>query len=137
MKRRLELAAQGEREIVPEPRIVQPQRQREALKPRVYQEARSIADTVINRLKLRHQGGDLIRHFPGKGPSNSSILIALASGCQNKVMNVSKGERDNASLDQLRAAIDASPDIVDQLTMLVRKHMERQHGEEEIAAEES
>jgi DNA repair protein RadD len=137
MKRRLELAARGEREIAAEPRIVQPQRQREALKPRVYQEARSIADTVINRLNLRHQGGDLIRYFPGKGPSNSSILIALASGCQNKVMNVSKGERDNASLDQLRTAIDASADIVDQLTVLVRQQMERQHGEEEIATEES
>ncbi len=67
VRRRLEIAAQSEREIPASPRLVQPQRRREALKRRLYQESRSIADTVLNRISLRHQGRDLIRYFPRKG----------------------------------------------------------------------
>lgn len=129
VRRRLEIAAQAERELPATPPLVQPQRRREALRARLYPEARSIADTVINRLDLRHGGRDLIGHFPGKGPSNSSVLIALASGAQNKVMNVSAGERDGASAEQFDAAIQASADIVDQLTVSVRKKLEGRNAE--------
>lgn len=137
VRRRLEIAAQGDREIPATSRLVQPQRKREAMKPRVYQESRSIADTVLNRLELPHQGRDLIRYFPGKGPSNASILIALASGAQNKVMNVTSGERDNASIEQLEAALAASASIVDRLTIFIKQKMEGTNGETEIDTEKS
>ena len=123
--RRLQLGAESEREIPAISRPVQPQRKRESLRPRLYQESRSIADTVLNRLELRHAGQDLVRFFPNKGPSNSSILIALASGAQNTKMGISAGKRDSASIDQLEIALSASPDIVDSLTVIVQKKMDK------------
>ena len=107
------------------------------MKPRVYQESRSIADTVLNRLNLPHQGRDLIRYFPGKGPSNASILIALASGAQNKVMNVTSGERDTASIEQLEAALANSANIVDRLTTFIKQKMGGADGKTEINTEKS
>lgn len=123
MRMRLEMAAQAEKELPAARRIVQPQKKREALQTRVAREARSIADTVINRLDLSHAGRDLINHFPGKGPNNSVILIALAGAAQNTVMNIEKQNRDQASIEQLEAAIESSADIVDSLSALVRSKL--------------
>lgn len=123
MRRRLEMAARGEREIQATPRPVQPQRRREALKPRVAQEARSIADTVANRLGLKHAGRDLLRHFPGRGQNNAAILITLANGAQNKIMGIEAGDRENASTEQLEKALEASADIVDSLTGSVKSKL--------------
>lgn len=120
MRRRLEMSARGERELLAMPRPVQPQQRREALKPRVTQDARSIADVVANRLDLKHTGRDLVRHFPGRGQHNAAILIALASGAQNKVMGVDSGDRSNASTEQLERALEVSADIADRLTASVR-----------------
>jgi superfamily II DNA or RNA helicase len=120
---RLEMAAQSEREVPAVPRLVQPQQRREALKTRVFQEARSIADTVINRLNLKHANRDLVRHYPGKGPSNASILIALASGAQNRVMDIASGNRNEGSIEQFEAAVNASADIADSLTAAIRQKM--------------
>jgi superfamily II DNA or RNA helicase len=120
MRRRLEMSARGERELQASPRPVQPQQRREALKPLVSQDARSIADVVANRLELKHTGRDLIRHFPGRGQHNAAILIALASGAQNKVMGVESGDRNNASTEQLEKALEATADITDSLTASVR-----------------
>jgi DNA repair protein RadD len=119
MLRRLEMAAAAQREILPYQPVSQPQRRREALRLRLMPEARSIADTVINRLGMSHQGGQLVRFFPGRGLSNAAIITALASAAQNNKMGVGPGERDGASEQQFQAAIDATPDIVDSLTALV------------------
>jgi superfamily II DNA or RNA helicase len=121
MRMRLEMAAQAEKELPANKRIVQPQKKREALQVRVSKEARSIADTVLNRLDLAHAGRDLINHFPGKGPSNSVIMIALAGAAQNTKMGIEKNSRNDATIEQLQQAIDASPDIVDSLSAVVRK----------------
>lgn len=123
MRRRLEMAARGAREIQASPRPVQPQQRREALKPLVAQDARSIADVVANRLSIKHAGRDLIRHFPGRGQHNAAILVALASGAQNKVMEIESGDRNNASIEQLEKALEATPDITDSLTALVRQKL--------------
>lgn len=120
MRSRLEMANRSEREVLATPRPVQPQQRREALKPRVYQEARSIADVVCNRLDLRHVGQDLVRHYPGRGSHNAAVLIALASAAQNRVMGIESGDRENASMEQLEMAINASADITDSLTAAVR-----------------
>jgi hypothetical protein len=120
VRRRLE-AAQGETEIAVFSPIIQPQEQREALMSRLAQEARSIADTVINRFGLQHRGRDLLRCF--SGDHNSAILIRLASAEQNKVMGVGSGERHGANIDQLKHTIDASPDIADKLSSLIREKM--------------
>lgn len=98
--------------------IIQPQKKREALKSRLAQETRSIADTVLNRLEIQHGGRSLLKHFQGK--NNSEILIRLASSEQNKIMEIKSGERQGANIEQLDKAIVASPDIVDQLTALVK-----------------
>lgn len=98
--------------------IIQPQQKREALKGRLAQESRSIADTVLNRLNIDHRGRTLLKHFQGK--NNSEILIRLASSEQNIVMGIGSGERVNANVEQLQSAIDSSPDIVDKLTALVK-----------------
>lgn len=123
MRRRLEMAARGAREIQASPRPVQPQQRREALKPLVAQDARSIADVVANRLDIKHAGRDLLRHFPGRGQHNAAILVALASGAQNKVMGIDSGDRNNASIEQLEKALEATPDITDSLTALVRQKL--------------
>lgn len=123
MRRRLEMAARGAREIQASPRPVQPQQRREALKPLVAQDARSIADVVANRLNIKHAGRDLLRHFPGRGQHNAAILVALASGAQNKVMGIDSGDRNNASIEQLEKALEATPDITDSLTALVRQKL--------------
>jgi superfamily II DNA or RNA helicase len=123
MRRRLELAVRSEREIPIQALPVQPQRRREALRRRVYQEARSIADTVANRLGVPHNGRDLLRHFPGRGPSNIVVLINLAQGEQNRAMGIEAGQRDEASATQLDRALAASADIVDKLTFAVRMEM--------------
>lgn len=123
MRRRLEMAARGAREIQASPRPVQPQQRREALKPLVAQDARSIADVVANRLNIKHAGRDLLRHFPGRGQHNAAILVALASGAQNKVMGIDSGDRNNASIEQLEKALEVTPDITDSLTALVRQKL--------------
>ncbi|MCY4284692.1 MAG: DEAD/DEAH box helicase family protein [Thiotrichales bacterium] len=112
-------AAQDERQIPAYNPIIQPQKRREALKKRLQQESRSIANIVLNRLELQHRGRDLLRAF--RGEHNTGIMIRLASAEQNKVMNLEAGERQNATIDQLQSAISASADIADRLTGLVRR----------------
>jgi len=118
MKQRLKMA-QAQREIKALQLPVQPQRRKEALRKRVAQEGRSIADTVINRLESQHMGYGLIRHFPGRGNTNAAIVISLAQGYLNNAMGVESGERDSASIEQLQKGLDAVPDIVDSLTAFV------------------
>ena len=115
-------AAQGEGQIAAFNPIIQPQERREALKGRLQQEARSIADTVLNRIGLEHRGRDLLKAFSGN--FNAEIMIRLASAEQNKVMNVESGERQTAGIEQLQSAVDASPDIADKLSSLVREKLE-------------
>lgn len=120
VRRRL-YAAQNEGQIAAFNPVIQPQERREALKGRLQQEARAIADTVINRHGLQHRGRDLLRGFAGS--HNSEILIRLASAEQNKVMGLSSGQRQSADIQQLQAAIDASADIADKLSSLVRERL--------------
>ena len=114
-------AAGAEAQVTAFSPVIQPQERREALKGRLSQEARSIADTVINRLEISHQGRDLLKHFQGN--HNSEILIRLANSEQNNVMGVDTGQRGSASADQLERGVSASPDIVDKLSALVRGRM--------------
>jgi DNA repair protein RadD len=114
-------AAQAEGQVAAFNPVIQPQERREALKGRLQQEARSIADTVLNRLSLQHRGRDLLRCFAGS--HNSEILIRLASAEQNKVMDVESGQRQSADIGQLESAINASPDIADRLSRLVREKL--------------
>ncbi|MGH8651497.1 MAG: DEAD/DEAH box helicase [Gammaproteobacteria bacterium] len=118
VRRRL-MAAQIEGQVAAFNPVIQPQERREALKGRLQQEARSIADTVINRLGLQHRGRDLLRYFIGS--HNSEILIRLASAEQNKVMGIQSGERPSADISRLETALNASPDIADKLCSLVRE----------------
>jgi superfamily II DNA or RNA helicase len=122
-RRRLELAAQNDAEIPAYEPLVNPQRRREALKQRLAPESRAIADTVINRLGLKHAGRNLLKYFPGKGDSNSSVLIALASSAQNKAMKLESGQRSQATPEQLEAALRAAADIADQLTKIVQSKL--------------
>lgn len=115
-------AAQAEGQVTAFNPIIQPQERREALKGRLQQEARSVADTVLNRLGLQHRGRDLLRCFSG-GSHNSEILIRLASSEQNNVMGVESGQRKSANIGQLEAGIQASPDIVDKLSSLIREKL--------------
>ncbi|MDE0447180.1 MAG: DEAD/DEAH box helicase family protein [Spirochaetaceae bacterium] len=114
--------AQAEGQIAAFHRIIQPQERREALKGRLQQEARSIADTVLNRIGLQHRGRDLLKVFSGN--FNAEIMIRMASADQNRVMNVESGERQSAGIEQLQRAVDASPDIADKLSSLVREKLE-------------
>lgn len=116
------VAAQAEDQIAAFNPIIQPQELREALKGRLQQEARSIADTVLNRIGLPHRGRDLLNVFSGN--FNAEIMIRLASAQQNKVMNVESGQRQSAGIEQLQRAVDASPDIADELSGLVRSKLE-------------
>lgn len=120
MRRRLS-AAQTEGSVAAFNPVIQPQARREALKGRLQQEARAIADTVVNRLNLDHRGRDLLRAF--SGTHNSEILIRLASAEQNKVMNLESGQRQSADIAQLDAAIAASADIADKISSLVREKL--------------
>jgi DNA repair protein RadD len=120
MRRRL-AAAQAGSEVAAFNPIIQPQQKREALKSRLQQEARSIADTVINRLGVQHRGRDLLRCFSGS--HNSEVLIRLASSEQNSVMGLESGQRLTADVQQLESAISASPDIADRLSSFVREKM--------------
>jgi len=115
MKRRLESDARA-RETRPltQP-VAQPQKEREGLRKRVYQEARSIADVVVNRFGFKHAGRDLLRVYPGLGNSNVDILVNLASKKQNAAMGVESKARDNASLEQFRVALESSDKIADEL----------------------
>ncbi len=115
-------AVQAEGQIAAFHPIIQPQERREALKGRLQQEARSIADTVLNRIGLQHRGRDLLKAFAGN--FNAEIMIRLASAEQNKVMNVESGARQSAGIEQLQRAVDASPDIADKLSSLVREKLE-------------
>jgi superfamily II DNA or RNA helicase len=120
MRRRL-AAAQVEEQIAAFNPVIQPQERREALKGRLQQEARSVADTVLNRLGIQHRGRDLLRAFSGS--HNSEILIRLASAEQNAVMKLEPGQRQLADIPQLESAINASPDIADKLSSFVREKL--------------
>ena len=115
-------AAQSEGQVAAFNPVIQPQERREAHKGRLQQEARSIADTVLNRMELQHRGRDLLKCFSGK--FNAEILIRLASAEQNNVMNLESGQRQSADIEQLESAINASPDIADKLSSLVREKLE-------------
>ena len=77
---------------------------------------------MLNRIGLQHRGRDLLKGFSGN--FNAEIMIRLASAEQNKVMNVESGERQSAGIEQLQRAVDASPDIADKLSGLVREKLE-------------
>lgn len=126
VRMRLEIAARAAQEVPAFTHLVQPQKRREAVRARMAQEARSIADTILNRLSIPHRGQDLRQHFVGRGDTNTAILIILAQGCQNKIMGVPSGSRGDASLDQFEKAIEASADIVDTLTALVAEKTGRE-----------
>ena len=115
-------AAQSEGQVAAFNPIIQPQERREALKGRLQQEARSIADTVLNRIGLQHRGRDLLRRFTGN--FNAEIMIRLASSEQNRVMNLESGQRQSAGIEQLEKAVGASPDIADKLSSIVREKLE-------------
>ena len=115
-------SAQSEGQVTAFNPIIQPQERREALKGRLQQEARSIADTVLNRIGLQHRGRDLLKRFSGN--FNAEIMIRMASSEQNKVMKVESGQRQSASIDQLERAIGSSPDIADKLSSIVREKVE-------------
>jgi superfamily II DNA or RNA helicase len=121
MVRRRLAAAQVEGQVAAFNPVIQPQERREALKGRLQQEARSIADTVLNRLGFQHRGRDLLRCF--SGDHNSEILIRLASAEQNTAMNLESGQRQSADIGQLQSAINASPDIADKLSSLIREKL--------------
>ena len=121
VRRRL-TSAQSEGHVAAFNPVIQPQKRREALKGRLQQEARSIADTVLNRMGLQHRGRDLLKCF--SGTFNAEILIRLASAEQNSVMNLESGQRQSADMGQLESAINASPDIADKLSSLVREKLE-------------
>lgn len=125
VRMRLELNAAEHREIVPFAAPVQPQRRKEGLRVRVAQEARSIADVVINRLGLKHGGKDLVAKYPGRGPHNAAILIALAQKAQNEEMGLESGQRESASIEQFERAHAASANIADRLTAAVRGKLGR------------
>ncbi len=129
VRARLQIATEAQRELLPFAPPVQPQRKKEALRARVYQDARSIADVVINRLRLKHAGRDLLRYYPGRGPSNAAIVITLALGIQNNRMGITAGERESASIEQLQAVLDASADVADQLTSMVQDSMRKENGQ--------
>jgi hypothetical protein len=63
--------------------------------------------------------------FPGRDNINSAILISLAQNYQNKTMNIASGQRDNASIEQLEAALEAKADIADALTAAVRTKLNK------------
>lgn len=102
--------------------VIQPQERREALKGRLQQEARSIADAVLNRLELPHRGRELCSCFSGS--FNAEIVIRLANAAQNEIMGLDSGQRGSADVDQLKGALDASPDVADKLTSIVRGKLE-------------
>ena len=114
--------AQAEGQISAFNPIIQPQERREALKGRLQQEARSIADTVLNRIGLQHRGRALLKAFSGN--FNAEIMIRLASAEQNKVMDVKSGERQSVGIEQLQRAVDESPDIADKLSGLLREKLD-------------
>jgi superfamily II DNA or RNA helicase len=125
MKRRLQVA-NAERQYVPAQQLpVQPQRRKEALRKRLSQDARSMADTVVNRLKIKHMGKDLLRHFPGRGPHNVAILTSLANGWINSAMGIEAGKRDDASIEQFETGIAAVPDLTDSLTAHVKEKLKK------------
>ena len=121
VRRRLS-AAQSEGQVAAFNPVIQPQKRREALKGRLQQEARSIADTVLNRMELQHRGRDLLKCFSGN--FNAEILIRMASAEQNNIMNLESGQRQSADIEKLEVAINASPDIADKLSSLVREKLE-------------
>jgi DNA repair protein RadD len=125
VRMRLELSAAERRESAAFQPPVQPQRRKEALRVVVSQDARSIADVVINRLKLKHGGRDLVRHYPGRGPHNAAILITLAQKAQNERMGLDSGQRESASIEQFERAHADAADIADRLTGAVRAKLGR------------
>jgi len=125
MKRRLQVARAEIQHIPAQELPVQPQRRKEALRKRLAQQARSMADTVINRLKLKHMGRDLLRYFPGRGPHNVAILTSLANGWINNAMSIQAGGRDNASIEQFEAGLQAVPDLTDSLTAHVNEKLKK------------
>jgi len=121
IKARLSIAA--ERSIAAVELPVQPQRKREALRIRLSQEARSAADTVINRLNLKHGGRNLISVFPGKGDNNLIICIAIVNGWLNSIMKLGPGKREEASIQQLEKGVEEIPNSVDAVTFLIKEEI--------------
>lgn len=120
VRMRLELSVAQAQESLPFAPPVQPQRRKEALRIKIQQEARSIADLVINRLTLQHAGKDLLRHYPGRGAHNAAILITLAQKAQNEAMGLEAGQRDTASIEQFEQVIASTANLADKLTGIIK-----------------
>lgn len=123
VKMRLQLSAAQHQEVVPFVPPVQPQRRKEAMRIMVAQDARSIADVVINRLGLKHAGKDLVAKYPGRGPHNAAVLITLAQKAQNEEMGVESRQRDTASVEQFESAHAAAANIADRMTAMAKKKL--------------
>ena len=123
VKMRLQLSAALHQEVVPFVPPVQPQRRKEAMRIMVAQDARSIADVVINRLGLKHAGKDLVAKYPGRGPHNAAVLITLAQKAQNEEMGVESRQRDTASVEQFESAHAAAANIADRMTAMAKKKL--------------
>ena len=116
---RARLALAGPRQVPATELPVQPQRRREQVRARLAQDARSAADAVINRLKLKHAGRRLAPLFPGNDGADVVVVTRLVNGWLNKQMNLDTGEREQASVEQLERGLDRVPDAVDAITELV------------------
>jgi superfamily II DNA or RNA helicase len=116
---RARLAMAGPRQVPALELPVQPQRRREQLRTRLAQDARSGADAVINRLKLKHGGRKLAPLFPGSDGPDVVVVISLVNGWINKQMDLGTGEREQASAEQLELGLERVPDAVDAIAKLV------------------
>ena len=78
--------------------------------------AESIADTVVNRMGLKHRGRDLLKSFSGNH-NVPEILHQKPSRVRNRtnvLMGLPSTGNARANIAQLESAINASPDIAEQ-----------------------
>jgi DNA repair protein RadD len=123
---RTRLAMAGPRQVPAIELPVQPQRRREQLRTRLAQDARSGADAIINRLKLKHGGRKLARLFPGNDGPDVVVVTRLVNGWINKQIDLETGEREQASAEQLELGLERVPEAVDAITKLIAEKSKKE-----------
>jgi len=117
------------REQEPQEMFIQPQDERVGLQKRLNERTRSVANRVLNDLKLARAGRDIGKVFQdARGKSNADALIILMAVEVNAFMGIPEGKRKDTPPEKLRSAYDHLDSIGDSLREKVRIQLGQKKG---------
>lgn len=128
---RAKLRTHQEEQLGQEPQTipVQPQRRRQAVKSRLNERERSVANRVLSELSLSRAGRDLAKGLPQvKGAQNEQALYRLVKTAVNKYLGIAARSRGKLTSQQCERALERLDTIGDQVRDRARVALEAKNS---------